>query len=467
MNESKVLAYFGWRHLRWFLFRTGFWSLLLVSPLLSQTALDSVTVPGTFDSKTYTNVRFLSASDGGVKVSHDAGVTVIPLTAVPHEWKEFVPESGGNPEMPTPSPSEPAVKKDPSAGGTEDLFDPDLVVFIETDIGSGSGFIAMDGERAFVYTNAHVVCGSPGAFATKFKSIQTASGQKITPPYEIELSETYNPEAPNGLEDVARFRVGLPEGTTGYQLNDQGVMPKMGAAVIAYGNSLGAGVMTSLEGSVEGLGTDRIEINCEIVPGNSGGPVVDVETKRVIGISTYLATGARDIWASGTKFDEIRRFAVRPEHVKKWRAMRYADLQYSLKQLASFDRDTLSLAAACFLNPTRNRGGFETPTVRRGDFVVREVIADGTKYRLGKVIAGGIAQVNQKLGGTASTYSVPAVVSTYQNFFATVAKDSQSQTSELANSDRAPYLKQFVADLVEVRKVIHDEFVKQGASRFR
>ena len=446
----------------------------------------------TTSGQVYKKARIKEVTNEGISILHDSGSSRVSQSDLPAELVERfrigkplpspsdvsslvkfersplpVKASGNGASRSTPRDS---LRKPPATDApTSDAskFDPNLVVYFETDAGRGSGFIAEDGGVAYVYTNAHVICGNPGGFATKIQSITTASGKKLGMPIDIQLSDSFDPSTPNGLEDIARFRVDLPAGVKGYELGDESAPLTFGMAIVAYGNSLGAGVMTSIDGKILGLGTDRLEISCEIVPGNSGGPVVATETNKVIGISTYADTGERDIWSSGTRFGQIRRFAVRPEQVKKWRTMRYTDLQYSLKQLASFDRDTLSLAAACFLNPTGNRGGFETPTVRRGDFVVREVIADGVKYRLGKAIAGGIAQVNQKLGGTTSTYSVPAVVSTYQNFFATVAKASQSQTSELANSDRAPYLKQFVADLVEVRKAIHDEFVKQGASRFR
>lgn len=346
-------------------------------------------------------------------------------------------------------------------------FDARCLVIIKTDRGSGSGFIAQAGGKTHVYTNAHVICGTPAGFTSKIVSIKTASGQNIPVPYEIELSNNYDPEAAHGLEDVARFPVSLKEGEPSYTLADTNLSVSVNQRVTAYGNSLGADAVTSLSGMVLGLGTDRIEISCEIVPGNSGGPVVLTDTKQVLGISTYLNAAKRDIWTNGTVFDRVRRFAVRPDKVTKWRKMQYTSLMSSLAELKAFDRDTLTLAAACYLNPKPNRGGFDVPSQPRGDYIIRQVIADGSKYALGAVISSGIARVNQKLGGTKTTISISNVVPVFAEFFASVAQASSSQISSLSLADRAPYLKQFIPELLEIRKAVHAQFLNEGATRYR
>ncbi len=416
--------------------------------------------------RTLENVKFVSVSDQGVKVSHNNGISVLPLTSLPEAWRaKHVPNPSATP-MPSPSA---AAEVAPRSALSMSSFDPNCVVFIKTDSGTGSGFIAKVNDKTYVYTNAHVLCGSPGGFTKKIVSIKTAAGRTIPTPYDLELSNMVDDSSNNGLEDVARFPIVLKDGDVAYELGGLDVNTSMTQKVVAYGNSLGGEVITSLAGNIMGLGTDRIEISCEIVPGNSGGPVVLADTKKVIGISTYLSTGGnkRDIWTSGTTFDRVRRFALRPDKVTKWRKMLYTSLMSSLAELTAFDRDTLSLAAACFLNPKPNRGGFDVPSQKNGDYIVREVLVDGSSHTLGRTISGGIAKVNQRLGGATSTMSVSGVVPVFAEFFQSVAAASSSQLYSLQSADRAPYLKQFIPELIEIRKEIHERFVQEGNTRYR
>lgn len=409
----------------------------------------------------------------GVKILHDAGITVVPATALPKEWlAKYAPEASTTPVREEPKtsemPKESAIASTPASSTSS--FDPASLVLIKTDTGSGSGFIAKVKDKTYVYTNAHVICGGPGGFTGKIVSIKTASGRTIPTPYELELSEVADLNADKGLEDVARFPVTLTEGENAYEIAELDSHSAMNGKVTAYGNSLGGDVVTSLSGEILGLGTDRIEINCEIVPGNSGGPVVLEQTKKVIGISTYLINGERDIWSKGTKFEKVRRFALRPEKVTKWRKMLYTSLMSSTAELNAFDRDTLSLAAACFLNPKRNNAGFDLTVQSKGDYQVRSVLVDGNKHSLGQSINAAMARANQALGGgmggNKSRMAVQGVVAHFAEFFNTVAAASASQMQSLQSADRAPYLKKLMPELIRERTQIHTAFVQQ-AGRFR
>lgn len=424
-------------------------------------------VPGTFGEKTYDNVRVMGATEQGLKVVHDAGISVLPFKSLPQEWQtKYAPPAPTEPTttMPDAPASGSSKTTAPSSG---EGFDPACLVFIKTDAGSGSGFVARVDGRTYVYTNAHVICGEPGSFTKKIVSIKTATGKAIATPYDLELSNMSDATSEKGLEDLARFPIALKEGEPAYDIGGLDVSSSMDQAVIAYGNSLGGDVMTSLKGSIVGLGTDRIEISCNIVPGNSGGPVLFKDTRQVVGVSTYLTTGERDIWAGGTQFGNVRRFALRPEKVTKWRKMLYSSLMSSLAELQAFDRDTLSLAAACFLNPRPNRGGFDVPNNRQGNYVIREVLADGSKHHLGATIVAGITRVNQRLAGANGTLAINDVVPVFATFFASVAGESDSQMSSLAIADRAPYIKQFIPELVELRGKIQARFIQEGNTRYR
>lgn len=437
-------------------------------------------VQTTFGKKVLENARYMTVTPLGVKILHDAGVSVIPVSSLPKEWVDkFAPNASA---MQT-APAQAAKPTEAPRGGaatttsgtapqtaTSSSFDPGLLVIIKTDSGSGSGFIAKANDKIYVYTNAHVLCGTPGGFTSKIVSVKTASGRLIPTPTDVELSEIKDATSESGLEDVARFPIALQEGESAYEIGELDSNTAMTSKVTAYGNSLGGDVVTSLPGQILGLGTDRVEVSCEIVPGNSGGPVVLDQTKKVIGISSYLTNGQRDIWAKDTQFSQVRRFALRPEKVTKWRRMKYTSLMSSTSELNGFDRDTLSLAAACFLNPKANNAGFDLSVQNKGDYAVRTVLSEGSRYSLGQTINNAMARANQKLGGgmggPTARLAVQAVVGTFAEFFATVTAASSSQILSMQNADRAPYLKKLIPELIQERQKVHSAFVQQAA-RFR
>jgi len=441
-------------------------------PSWAQEITPKLEIAGALGIKTYENVRVMLVTEQGVKVSHDAGISLLPFASIPKDWlAKHVPETPTKvetPKSPPPSSISPQTPTGPNSLASTSSFDPSCLVIIRTNGASGSGFIAKADGKTYVYTNAHVICGSVGGFTSKIVSIKTASGRIIPTPYDLELSDMSDPNSEHGLDDVARFPIVMKDGETAYEIGNLEPRTSMNQKVVAYGNSLGGDVITSLEGQILGLGTDRIEISCEIVPGNSGGPVVLDQTKQVIGISTYGdASGKRDIWSKGTTFDKVRRFAMRPEKVTKWRKMLYTSLMSSLADLNAFDRDTLSLAAACFLNPKPNNGGFDMPTQQKGDFVVKQVIIDGTQHPLGSAISSGIAKVNQRMGAPTAHMSVAGVVPIFSAFFNSVAQASSSQIESLKSADRAPYIKKQIPQLIQSRSEVHEQFVREGVTRFR
>jgi hypothetical protein len=439
-----------------------FVAALPLSITLAQDTLPKLDIAGPFGVKSFTGVRVMSTTAAGVKISHDSGIATIPFKDLPPELaSKYKPEAAVSSATPTPPPASGVPGHAPSGP-----FKPDSLVIIKTDSSSGSGFIVTDGSKTYVYTNAHVLCGSPGGFTKKIEKIVTASGEVIPTPFEVELSESFDPNSPSGLEDLARFSVTVKDGTPAYDIRSVSASNLMNQAVIAFGNSDGQDVITSLKGEVLGVGTDRVEISCPIVGGNSGGPVVSVDTGAVIGVSTYLVAGRRDIWAKDTDFEKVRRFAVRPDKVTKWRRVQYTNLMTSLASMEAFDRDTLSLAAASFLNPKWNRGGFDVPTNQKGDYIIREIIVEGSKHRLGGAIASGITTVNQRFAGVSGNISMSAVVPVFQNFFAEVLHASSAQVTDVGGTDRAPYLKQFIKEMVEVRREVEAVF-RERSTDFR
>lgn len=166
----------------------------------------------------------------------------------------------------------------------------------------------MDGET-YIVTNQHVVCDSP---ALNIKMHLMDGTQLI--PTSAEISES----------DLIRF----PISTERNPLLLSGSMPPMNSQIATIGNSLDANVVTVNSGTLKGVGPNEIEIDCDMVAGNSGGPVID-ENQNVIGVATYIRYGDPDISTQGTRYRNIRRFALRLHEDSSWTPVSAQWGQYS------------------------------------------------------------------------------------------------------------------------------------------
>ena len=154
------------------------------------------------------------------------------------------------------------------------------VVTIKTDVSQGSGFIIANG--GYVVTNAHVMQGVTAA------AIITYDGE----------SHDVSRVGENDNMDIALLKIN----DTNYSplsLADSSSV-QVGEKVIAIGNPLGLQFSVS-EGIVSGV--DRqgvnglnayIQTDASLNPGNSGGPLIDVNGK-VIGINNFKISGSENI----------------------------------------------------------------------------------------------------------------------------------------------------------------------------
>ena len=120
----------------------------------------------------------------------------------------------------------------------------------------------------------------------------------------------------------------------------------MGESIIAYGNSGGENIITELPGKVLGIGPNEIEISCGIISGNSGGPVLD-QRNEVLGVATYIKSNTNS-GAAGTRFEGIRRFAIRLGEADKWNTIPKEVFETEIKAVSAMDEalgniNTLSL----------------------------------------------------------------------------------------------------------------------------
>lgn len=164
--------------------------------------------------------------------------------------------------------------------------------------GSGSAFIAkIDGRKTLV-TNIHVVFDNDPKFISMANEELQVLEPRFAPDRDLAFYELADQEkAPPALEiepDIAKLPADQP--------------------VLVLGNSLGAGVNTRLKGRILGVGPSTLEISAQIVPGNSGSPILNASNGKVVGVSTYgTVTRKADFSIKGTRFEEVRRFGTRTD----------------------------------------------------------------------------------------------------------------------------------------------------------
>ena len=219
------------------------------------------------------------------------------------------------------------------------------IVIIEGDKGNGTGFLCRSGDDVYVYTAAHVLSGNrtitvrdnTGKVYRDFEFLECAEGVDLVrlKPKDTELE---------GLDLV---------------LPDQA--PKVGDVIVAIGNSLGAGSLTGELGTIRSIQDTMWEVDAEIIPGNSGGPVISYKTGKVVGIVTHL-TIARDKQASSLlgidKKPEVKRFAARLDKDWKWRKIPVSRFVKEWEHIESMNRTSSIAWASIYLmhtGPSGNR----------------------------------------------------------------------------------------------------------------
>lgn len=209
------------------------------------------------------------------------------------------------------------------------------VVVIRTPSGMGSGFlVAMDGKK-YIVTNQHVLMGA------------------AAPDVHITFSDgtEAHPTAPQIMGDLDLARLELE--TDRPALECAAGTPAIGSQASALGNSLGAGVITAGYGTVKGVGANELEVDCDFVPGNSGGPILNAE-KKVLGVATYIRLGEANETTSDTRYEKSRRFAVRLHDGMPWIAVPqwpvYAGVGATIRNAQIFGEEALLTAKAIATN---------------------------------------------------------------------------------------------------------------------
>jgi hypothetical protein len=188
------------------------------------------------------------------------------------------------------------------------------VLMARTEEHSGTAFIACENGRAYVYTNVHVASAKNLAF-TNFRGVPVSVGERGEVA-GISVSTTEE----MGV-DIVRFPLVETPGLALKFASRSRIEQK--PEVWTLGDSGGESILLTLKGRVKGVGPSKIEVDCEFIKGNSGGPIVTADGE-VVGIASYMTTDP-SIWAEGTE-QEIRRIGWIPGKKFRWRSTSTAEL---------------------------------------------------------------------------------------------------------------------------------------------
>ncbi|TVP78030.1 MAG: serine protease [Puniceicoccaceae bacterium] len=210
-----------------------------------------------------------------------------------------------------------------------------LIVVEGAEGGGGSGFIAKLQDRLFFVTNIHVLAKARGA---KFR---TADGHSLVLPDHAFL---------NMSRDLAI----IPIDWSGEYLKVSSSLAfdgvKIGDAITVMGNSDGVGVATRLEGRINGIGPEQLQISAKFVPGNSGSPIVHDARGTVVGIVSHMRDlSRRDKWTEDSELSDIRRFGYRLDGENQWEQSSLRRVFDQGELLARYEERTQMMARTIYM----------------------------------------------------------------------------------------------------------------------
>lgn len=235
-----------------------------------------------------------------------------------------------------------------ASAATEDHvadLDPDVkskaiasTVVIRTTDGGGSGFIMDQDSRKFVVTNQHVLLGC----LPQTLQITTTDGRKLVPK-SLQI-----------VPDIDLARIEIADGPDPLALAADANIDE---SVATVGNSLDAGVITINPGKIKGIGAGEIEVSCEVVPGQSGGPLVNA-SGEVVGVTTYILFADEDRASEDTRYANKRYFVVKLNTATDWKPVtswpEYAKVGSVVKSAEEVFEEALDIAVSADSGPRKD-----------------------------------------------------------------------------------------------------------------
>ncbi len=182
----------------------------------------------------------------------------------------------------------------------------DSLLVVTGNGGNGSGFVATMGSVSYIITNTHLMAA---VREPAFKDLD---------------DKTVHFGKASAAIGADVLRLEAQAGKPMELMQDVNQNASIGDDIVVLGNSEGAGVVNPIMGKIVGIGPNLIEIDAQIVPGDSGSPIVHLKSGKVIGIATFLSLKKYDPDAAGmVKPPVTRYFGYRLDSVKEWQPVNW------------------------------------------------------------------------------------------------------------------------------------------------
>jgi hypothetical protein len=110
--------------------------------------------------------------------------------------------------------------------------------------------------------------------------------------------------------------------------------------VVVLGNAQGGGVINTISGTIVGFGPNLVEIDAPFQPGNSGSPIIHLQSGKVIGVATYVTIRKYDPATKQAIDPVIRRFGYRIDSVKTWQPVNWASFHAQAREMEAIEQLT-------------------------------------------------------------------------------------------------------------------------------
>ena len=161
--------------------------------------------------------------------------------------------------------------------------------------GFGAGFL-VDSARGWVMTNAHVVSRSPSRVEIAFHGQEYSEASKIYVDPYLDLA-------------LIKVNTQIDTGAISQPALDCGELPPVGHSVGAFGHPWRL-QFTGTRGIISGVTaryqTELLQTDAPINAGNSGGPLISLDSGKIVGINTASIPGAQN-----TNFAVAMKYACR------------------------------------------------------------------------------------------------------------------------------------------------------------
>ena len=327
------------------------------------------------DGTKFTDVKITSISTTDVCISHSEGVSRFPLMNLPSAVSDNLVKGSSPGLLNTTSKTGPRPEPKWKPKSLEDVAK--CTVMIKTDRGAGTGFLLNDYGSTYVYTNVHVLDGA------KQITVKDEAGNEYKDIEYLEAAASpcgYVKDFGGG--DAVRLKLINFREKALTQRDISTPAEIVGKTVGMTGNSGGRGAVTHLTGIVGKCDEQSFQNTTPGEPGNSGSPVVRMDTFEVIGMHTYGVRAPENpltmLWQKELGATSGISFALRLDTLNRWQQMTVTGFFAQMRKFDEFKQLVLLCGLIDFLQPTSN--GIFAP-------LNLQVQVMGSSYTIGELLA--------------------------------------------------------------------------------